>query len=188
MDLGPHDCLVYVFPTEGRVFAYDVSTKTWSQWYGWTAGRLGGWAPTAHYYWRAKNLHLVGLANGTIAQLTLSAHTDLGLPIYWRARTGFVDHGVSQPKEPLQAHLQFRRGQAESDDSAVDVTWRDDLGPFAAPLRQSLGTAGDVQPTIEVTPCGAPYRQRQWEVSSTAEDAIALVSARETYNVLEGVG
>jgi hypothetical protein len=188
MALSQHDCLTFVFPTEGRVFAFDVASKTWSQWYGWTAGRLGPWAPTAVYFWRARNMYLVGLANGTIAQLSFSAYTDLGAPIYWRARTGFVDHGVSQPKAPLQAHLQFRRGQATSDESAVNITWRDDLGGFAPALRQSLGTAGDVEPTIEVTPCGAPYRQRQWEVSSTAEDAIAMVSARETFDLLEGVG
>lgn len=190
MRLGAHDCLVFVFPTEGRVFAMDAASKSWSQWHGWTAGRLGPWAPTSHYFWRERGLHLVGLANGTIAQLTFSAYTDLGDPIAWRARTGFVDYGVSQPKAPLQAHFKFRRGQATSSDSVVDVTWRDDLGGFAPKLQVSLGTPGDGQdqPTVEVTPCGASYRQRQWEVSSTAEDAVAMVSARETFEVLEGVG
>lgn len=188
LKLGPHDLLTWVMPTEGRVFAYDQTTKGWSQWYGWTAGRLGPWAPTSFFFWRERGLHLVGLANGQIAQLSFSAYTDLGDPIFWRARTGFVDHGVSQRKAPLMAHFQFRRGEAQSEESAVDITWRDDLGGFQPALRQTLGTAGDVEPTVEVCPVGASYRQREWQVSSTAEDAIAMTAARETFDVLEGVG
>jgi hypothetical protein len=65
--LGPHDCLCWSLPTEGRLFALEMATKTWSQWYGWTTGRLGPWAPTSFYFWREQGLHLVGLANGTIA-------------------------------------------------------------------------------------------------------------------------
>ena len=93
---------------------------------------------------------------------------------------------MHQPKAPLQAHLQFRRGQASSSESAVEVTWRDDMGAFVPALRFSLGEPGDIaEPTVEITPAGAPYRQREWEVWSTAADAIALTSARETYDVLE---
>lgn len=182
-----HDCLAWVFPTEGRVFVYDPASETWGQWYGWTAGRLGPWAPTSFYYWRERGVHLVGLANGTIAELTFSTYTDLGAPIAWRARSGFNDRGTSTKKAPLMAHMQFQRGAATSDESAVEVTWRDDTGPFVAPLRLPLGTAGETQPTVEITPCGAPYAQRQWEISSTAEDAIAMTAARETYDLLEGV-
>lgn len=185
MLLGQHDCLTWVFPTEGRLFAYDMTSESWSQWHGWNQGRVGPWRPTAAFYWREAGIYLVGLANGTLAQLTFDAHTDLGDPIYWQARSGFVNHGVLQPKSPLQVHMQFRRGEATSEESAVDITWRDDLGDFAPKLRFPLGTAGDVQPTIEVTPAGAPYVQRQWEVSSTAADARALIGAREMYHTEE---
>lgn len=188
MNLAGHDCLCWVFPIEGRVFAYDTTSKTWGQWYGWTAGRLGPWAPTSFYYWQERGLLLVGMANGSIAELTFDAYTDLGAPIAWRARSGFVDHGASQMKAPLQAHMRFRRGEAATTTAAVEVTWRDDLGAWAAPLRLPLGTPGDAQPTTEITPCGTPYHQRQWEVSSTAAEAIAMTGARETYELLEGVG
>jgi hypothetical protein len=186
MLLGQHDCLTWVFPTEGRVFAYDMTSKAWSQWHGMLGGRMGAWRPTAAYYWREAGIYLVGLPNGMLAQLTFDAHTDLGDSILWRARSGFVTHGSLQPKSPLQVHMQFRRGEATSGDSAVDVSWRDDLGEWAPKLRYPLGTAGDVQPTIEITPAGAPYAQRQWEVSSTAADARAMISARELYHT-EGV-
>lgn len=185
LQAGQHDCLGWVFPTEGRVFAVEMSTKTWSQWHGWTAGRLGPWKPTSFYYWREKGLYLVGLANGTIARLSFQAYTDLGDPIFWRARSGFVDHGVGHQKAPLMAHFQFRRGGAVSSESSVGVTWRDDLGGFVPALSFSLGTAGDVEPTVEITPAGASYHQRQWELSSTAADAIAMVAARETFDTLE---
>ncbi len=185
MRLGQYDCLLFAFPTEGRLFALEMGTRTWSQWYGWTGGRLGPWRPTSFYYWREQGLYLVGLANGTIARLTFEAYTDLGDPIKWRARSGFVDHGVGSPKLPMWAHFQFRRGEAVSAQSSVNVTWRDDLGGFVPPLSFDLGAAGDAEPTVEVSPVGASYRQRQWELSSTADDAKAMISARETFNVAE---
>lgn len=188
MKLGAHDCLVWMLPTEGRTFAYEMQTKTWSQWYGWTAGRLGPWTPTSFYYWKEQGLHLVGLADGTIARLSFSAYSDLGSPIKWRARSGFVDHGAGTQKAPLMVHMQFRRGGATTTESAVEVTWRDDLGAFVPALSFPLGIEGDTEPTVEITPAGQSYRQRQWEVASTAADAIAMVRARETFDVLEGVG
>jgi hypothetical protein len=183
--LGAHDCLVWVFPTEGRVFLYDMSSKAWGESTGYLAGRRSGWMPTAAFNWIEQKTHLVGSSDGRLNELTFDAHGDMGDPILSVARSGFIDRGVMEPKLSHRAFFQFRRGEAQSEDSAVSVRFRDDLGGFGPATVMPLGTAGDSQPVVEIAPVGEPYRQREWEVSWSAEDAVSMTAAKETYEVQE---
>lgn len=183
--IGQHTLLCWSFPTEGRTFCYDTKTQSWHERRGWSRGRWMPYGVTSYLWWPERRLHLVGLADGSIAKIDPDAHTDLGDPIKWVARTGFSDAGDGRPKDPEAAYFTFRRGEAEDDSATVEIRWRNDLGPFTEPLSYPLGTAGDVAPTLQVEPAGEAYLQRQYEVSGTADAASVCAGAKERLTLLE---
>lgn len=69
--IGSFDLLIWTFPTVGRALAYDRITKKWAQFQGTdtATGQFIGWPVNSYAYWPDKNLHLVGLSNGTIGTL-----------------------------------------------------------------------------------------------------------------------
>lgn len=183
--IGAHDSLVWTFPTEGRAFCLEMTTRRWSERHGFEDGRWTAYPITSYLWWQEQNLHLVGLSNGQIAALSLDAYTDNGKKLRWVARTGFSDLGEPRAKDPIEAQLRVRRGDATADDSSIELRWRNDLGAFGRPIRFPLGGPGTVDPTVVVRPCGTPYRAREWELSSTAEEACVVTKAYEEFQVLE---
>ncbi len=105
--IGSHDLLYWVFPTEGRAFAYDMLSKRWAECRGWEDGTWAPWKAQSYHYWSARNLHLVGLDDGSIGRLTFDAHDDMGDTIKWVARSGFNDHGTPRPKRSKGQHSDF---------------------------------------------------------------------------------
>ncbi len=183
--LGNSDSLVWVFPTEGRCLAFDTTTRTWSERYAWRGGNWRPYAPTAHVYWDARRLHIVGMSDGTLAQLSREAYTDLDDDLKWVARSGFNDHGLPLMKEPLELQIRMRRGAASSATSSLQTRWRDDLGAFCAPESIALGEPGDYSHTETVRPYGSTYRARQLELSGTAADAYSIAKVIETFEELD---
>lgn len=182
--IGPHDLLVWTFPTDGRAFAFDMTTRLWAEFLGFTDGNYSPYLPTSYVYWPGYKLHLVGMPDGTIAKLSLDAHTDRGDVLKCTARTGFNDYGESRHKDPLVATFVFRRGEAASASSSVYVRWRDDLGGYCQPIKMPLGTAGETNdPAVEVRPAGQPYRQREYELEWTADEAFLMAKAYEEFEV-----
>jgi hypothetical protein len=181
---GLHDLLVWVFPTAGRTFAFDVKNKNWHERYAWKHGRWAPWTPTSFVRWNEKNLHLVGLADGSIAELSRSAYTDMGEPLMWLSRTGFDDKGDARLLKHAEAlTMVLRRGRADAT-AQLAVRWRNDNGPWKPPVMVTLGTPGDFNPVSRVRPCGS-YRTRQWEISGSSEAAHLLASAQETFSTEE---
>jgi hypothetical protein len=180
--MGNFDFLVWVFPTEGRTFAFEAKKGVWSEWRGWRDGRWQPWIPTSYTFWEEKNIHLVGLADGSIAELSLDANTDNGDTIRCIARGGFqrvpTDASTIQARD-LQLQL---RALNDSGDGTIDVRWRDGLGRFIRPLRKSFTAR---QPTVIISPAGAPYQQRQYEFAWDAESAVYLASATEALEEVE---
>ncbi len=183
--IGNHDLYAWVFPTDGRTFVLDRNSQTWSEWRRKEAGtgRWLPWAPTCYLYVESLRIHLVGMADGTIAELTLDAHTDLEDPISWKIRTGFKD--VTKRRHAVEARFTARRGEASSPTSSIAVSWRDDLGAFTPPIECSLGEPGDYTADIVVSPAGEPYRRRQWELSGSAADAYVIAAGKETFEEAE---
>lgn len=181
-DDGVQDLLVWVFPTDGRTFAYDARARRWSEWYAFVNGRWAAWAPTAFVHWHEMGLMLVGLDDGSIAELSRDAYTDLGEPLQWVARSGFSDRGDPGLRK-LADHVTIvmRRGNATADDN-LRLRWRNDLGGWRGNITLALGSPGDYNPVLRPGPCGS-YFTRQWELSGSAAAATMVAKALETFEV-----
>ena len=188
--LGVWDLLLWVFPTQGRGFCYDRTTSKWMGEFRTidASGNWLAWAPTSYAYVPGaspqQNVHLVGLANGTIAELTFAATDDLGTTLKAVSRTGFQNRGTFNWKECRYARLQFVRGSTAQPGPApvVELRYRDNLGNFRPVVSWSAGVAGDYNPIVEKFNLGV-YQQRQWELEWSGGGPFSLTGATETFNV-----
>lgn len=181
LNMDQFDCLVWVFPSDGRAFCVQQGGG-WSQWHGWSGGSLAPLPITAHHLHTDTKTHLVGTASGQIAKFDATAGTDLGATIKAHVRTGFQDRGTHKPKHCAEASFTFLRGQATGTEPEVALSWRDDLGGFCAPIRIGLGTTGDNVFTVRLNSLGV-YRAREWQMEFTDASDFVLASAEETFTV-----
>ena len=181
------DACVWFFPTSGRGFVYDLRGQRWSEWRSWNMA-TGEYAPpniTSAVAWPERNLFLVGLSTGQIAQLGIGTGSDLGTTVKVELVTGFVDHGTDNQKQHVQSVFTFKRGQAAQDSAApqVLVSWRDDTDSYVPPRIFTLGTGGDYVSDIPLRSTGV-YRRRQWKVEFTSAADFTFMGAREEFRVL----
>jgi hypothetical protein len=180
--IGQTDLLAWQFPTDGRTFAYQQGSG-WAQWSAWDEA-LGHtpWPVTAHYYWPSQRLHLVGTADGRIAQLSATAGTDLGDPIRAEVTTGFINHGTDAIKFTDGLRLTFRRSSTAASPSYALLSWRNDTGPFEEPRRIDLGSGTDYTIQRELRTLGG-YRRRQWQLTWPPEADFVLAGAEEEFSL-----
>jgi len=181
LNMDQFDCLVWVFPTDGRAFCYQQGGG-WSQWHGWSGT---GYAPLpvkAHHLYLATKTHLAGLANGMIAQFDVTAGTDLGEIIKAEARTGFQRRGTIAYKHCESLMLTFERGKSSAAEPFALLSWRDDLGGYCDPIRIGLGTTGDDVFTVALYSLGT-YRARDWRLEFTDAANYVLAGAEETFSI-----
>ncbi len=184
--IGSFDVLLWVFPTEGRAIYFEQLSQKWGEWRSWDGVDWTPWVGQSYVYWPEKNLHLVGLDDGNIGQLSLEATTELGETVKALCRTGFRDGGTLSRKLCQRLQVTLRRGFTATTEDVVpsaEIRYRDDLGAFSNPLTFSLG-AGDYTPTLERWGLGM-YRQRQYELSFTGAVEFVLVEAKETTQLAE---
>lgn len=178
------DVLCWQMPSDGRTFATQVGSG-WSQWHAWDTPHGHRLFPAKTvYYWEEENLHLVGLADGSIATLEGSANTDLGDTIKAEVVTGFLNRDTDAWKSCDVVRLSFKRGVAldSSFEPQVLLSWRDSQGAFCAPLRLGLGFVGDPIFTIECRTLGM-YRARQWKLEFTDAADFVLARVEETFSI-----
>jgi len=184
VDIDQFDCLVWVFPTDGRAFCY--AGGGWSQWQGWTNNQGYTTFPAkSHYFFDASNLHLVGLASGKIAKIDVGATDDMGDLLKAEVRTGFVNRGTDAWKDCHAVRLICKRGATAITAPIMRLSWRDDLGDFCSPINVSLGTSGQYVHTEELRGLGT-YRSRQWKVEMTDAADWILARVEEDYAISEG--
>lgn len=180
------DLFVWSFPTEETAIYYDRVTKKWGQFRSLDSnGEWTAWLPTSYMYWEAQNKHLVGLSNGTIAELTMDATTDMGQTLRGFARTGFMDLGTFNRKTCQRVDFQLRRDLADgatSTDPQVEYRYRDSLGEWSAPDFLTLG--GSYAPVVTKWSKGQ-FRQRQHEISFSNASDFVLAGATLTYETVE---
>lgn len=186
---GMWDMLVWIFPSEGRGFVYDQTTQKWQGEFrslNTSTGEWEGWIPNCYCFVPGatpqQNLHLVGMPNGTIAELTVNASDDMGQTIEAVARSGFQNRGTFTRKLCSMARVAMRRGATLPPAVAptVELRYRDDLGAFKPAIQWSMGQGGDYQPVQEKRNLGM-YRQRQWELSWTGGQSFVMTGATETF-------
>jgi hypothetical protein len=140
----------------------------------------------SYAYWAEKDLHLVGLSDGTIALLSLDATTELGETPVGVSQTGFDNAGTLVRKLCQRLQVQMKRGetlQGAATVPVVELAYRDDMGSFRPALQLSLG-AGDYQPTVEKWGLGM-YKQRQWRLTYSGTAEFMLAKAIATLEMAE---
>lgn len=184
--IGAYDILLWVFPTEGRAIYYEQISKKWGEWRSWDGVDWLPWIGRSYFYWPDRNLHLVGLEDGTIGVLSLEATTELGETVKAVSRTGFRDCGTKRRKHSAQLQVTMKRGATSTTAAIipeVEISYRDDLGDFSMPMGFSLG-AGDYAPTISRWGLGM-YRERQYQLQFSGAAEFVLTSATETVETAE---
>jgi hypothetical protein len=191
-NLGQFDVLVWVFPTDGRTFAFQRGGG-WAQWSGWEGSGHGRFPGTAHYYFHEQSRHLVGLPMEAIGYLDLSASSDY-VPdqsgssqklIKADVTTGFLNRGTDVTKTCKVLRLTVKPGATSSatTEPQLLVSWRDDPNKaFGEPRRVGLGTVGASGMVKELRTLGL-YRSRQWKVEFTDASDFVLARAEETYSL-----
>jgi hypothetical protein len=180
--IGPVDCLVWHFPTEGRSFAYQVGGG-WSQWSGWSGGNWAALSITSACLDPDGGRVLVGTSDGRLGVMELDQQTDFDEPVVAMVESGHLDRGTMNRKHCKAVRFKFRRGQHTENESVL-VSWRDDLGEWSEPLECELGDTGDTAPELVFRSLGV-YRSRQWRLQFSGAGQLALVSAEEEFEVLE---
>lgn len=182
---GPYDCMVWVFPTDGRAFAFQKGAG-WSEWLGWNDA-TNNWSPLviqSHFYSALHNRNLVGTTTGYVGKLTSSATTDLGTRIHAEVVTGFLGRGTDAKKHCECVRFSLRRGDTISQEPVAWLSWRDDPGAWGARIPISLGASSERTIVREFRSLGV-YRRRQWRFEFSGTEDITLVGANETFTVLE---
>lgn len=180
---GVADCLVWVFPTARRCFAYQIG-RGWSEWFG-TAG--ANWGPlnlgcVAERPYAGKTL--AGTLDGKVVSLTRSAQTDLGEAVVADVRTGFVNNGTDAIKHCLSVTMNLRRGTTSGSTSPVAwLSYRDGPGEAWRRVAVSLGSTNHALSVVRLPGFGT-YRRRQWRFEFSESD-LELVSAEEEFTVNE---
>lgn len=178
------------FPTDGRTLAYETKTKSWAEWRGYDTVRAGlgafggalAFRVTSAYFWEAKRIMLVGLANGQIAMLDPSATDDLGTPITAQVTSTFEDRKTSRLKQCSAVRLRFRRGGDSTGTAVALYSYRDNTGGFCEPYRITIGDSSDVEPVVEIRTLGT-YRQRQHRIVVDS-GAFSFADMDEDFTVL----
>ena len=189
MKFGRFDAVVFVFPTDGYGLFYDAALGNWGEWRAWD----GGYVPiqiTSTYNWSEQGVYLVGLSDGSIAQLDENTNTDMGDPIKVRLVSGFTNNGTMAKKDCRSLTLMFKRtwealpapaGGSLSASGHVRVWNRDDLGTWQHVADIELSS--DPSP-FEILRSLGVYRSRQWAVEYDGADEIQLVGAEEEFEAL----
>lgn len=182
---GPYDVMVWVFPTDGRAFAFQKGAG-WSEWLGWSDS-LANWRRLnigAHFFSNLDNTNYVGTNDGFVCTLTRDSQTDLGTRIPAEVVTGFLHRGSDAKKKCDCVRISLRRGEATGEAPVAFLSWRDDPGPWGERIPVSLGSSADRTVVLEFRSLGV-YRRRQWRFEFTGIEDITLVNASESFTILE---
>jgi hypothetical protein len=188
MRFARFDCVVWMFPTDGFGLIYDISSQTWCEWRAWNAGDEPV-TITSAYNWAEQNVFLVGLSDGSVAQLDDQETTDLGAPIIVELVSGFTSHSTSAQKACKTLMLSFKRtwsalpapANGLSPSGHVRVSMRDNEGAWK--IIKDIELSSSSEPCLQIRSLGV-YRTRQWRIQYTGRDEVQLVSAQEEYEVL----
>jgi hypothetical protein len=183
---GAVDALVWVFPSDGRTFAFQRGGG-WAQWSSWNAAS-NGWgqfAVSALTTEVSTGANIVGTLDGRVGELRNSEHTDLGSAINAHVTTGFINHDTSRRKNCRAVRVVMKRGANPGPNAPVaQLTWRDGLGDWGQPLMISLGDHSERDIVVQLRSLGV-YRERQWRFTFMGNEELVLGSVIETFDVLE---
>lgn len=185
--LGPVDALCWCSPTDGRTFAYQASSKSWSIWMGYRSSDPSGASFRRWPVWCSARVPetgemLVGIeslgSDGTVAKLSNRAFRDgFTGPIVARVDTGFIDRGTSGRKLCRALRMSWRG--TPTTDTEVFIQWRDDNGPWEPQRQVEIGYNSEcILRSLGV------YRRRQWRITFQSDSELVLARAEEEFELL----
>ncbi len=184
-DLG--GVLVWVFPTAGRTFAYDYTSKKWQERNYYTAPSSGTWPVSCHSYWNSQNLNLVGItSSATVCQLDTAARQDLGGTMVAERITGWTDFGTANRKRSTRLQVCMRRGTAPlaATDGQLEIAVADDGRGWSTFKTITTGQPSDQQMTKPLH-FGGIFRKRRYWIRYSGTDDMSLVSLHDDVDDLE---
>ncbi len=140
---GPYDVMVWVFPSDGRAFAFQKGAG-WSQWMGWNEGTQN-WAAfigSSHFYSSLHARNYLGTTTGFVGKLTSGASTDLGTRIKSEVMTGFLGRSSDCKKHCRVVRFSLRRGE-ERTEEPVTTKVISDFQQMAPTLEDGMGSYTD---------------------------------------------
>lgn len=183
--IGQYDCLVWTFPTDGRTFVYQIGSG-WSQWSApASANQIHGPFVVRSHALHGSGVNLVGQSIGNIQELSLDANTDSGGTIPAYVETGYINRETDARKQCKCLRFSLLRGETTGGEAPVAYFgWRDQPGAWDARLPIDIGDTGDTEIVVQFHSLGV-YRRRQWFFEFSGTDELVLVSATETFEVIE---
>lgn len=175
--LGQYDCILWTFPTDKVQFCYQIGGG-WSRWGTRDEGNWKILPAKSFAFDRSTEQNLVG-TTGRLAEWSISATTDLGVPVTAFAQSGYMNRDSDNRKSCDSLKLSFDRPTATDDTVVGTLRWRDEDGAWASPLELVLPATGNV---LVFNSLGT-YRRRQWEIEFTASEEITLVAATESFTI-----
>lgn len=181
------DLLVWVFPTAGEAFVYNVPEKKWRRWNSWDGIqaqgplRVSSAAQDISRGWIIVTDPLY--ENLWTLDPTSETDTGPGQPIVADLITKRIDWDVDKRKRRLRTLVYVKRGTAAqdaADTGYLECAKRDDEGDWSAPKRLNLGRAGDYTSSATWYP-GGIYRRTQYRFRYSSGLDIALSRAIESF-------
>lgn len=187
-DTDRNGCLVWVFPTEGRTWAYDYNASKWSEratYDGVSAN--AAWPVATHAFWDAQNINIVG-ASGTagLYQLNTDVRQDLGGTILAELVTGWQDFGTDYWKRSARVRVVMRRGTTplSATSSQLEVAVEDDAKGWSDFKVIDLGQPYDTLSSIDLR-FGGVFRRRRYWLRYSGTDNVSIAKLADDVTDLE---
>lgn len=179
--------LVVRFPTARRTFVYDMERKSWRERDYYAAPFHADFPVSAHVYWPALNVDLMGssLSGGGLMTLntdatSASSRQDLGGPLVSEFTTGWQDFGTAERKQSSEIRLVMRRGTAAqgATPGILEIRRQCDDGPWSDWQHVSLGTPSQYQQVRRIF-MRRIFRRCRYGVRYSSTDNTAIVSLHD---------
>ncbi len=183
-----NDCLVFVFPTAGRTWAYDMGSKKWAErgiYDGVSAN--GPYAVIASVYWPALNLSVCA-RTGTLglSQVSTDVRSDYGSTLLAELITGWTDGGTANRKRSARLRVAMRRGTATlgAAGGQLEVAVQNDGLGWSGFKPIDVGQPSDQQQSKDVR-LGGVFRRRRYWLRYAGTDEVSIAGLYDDLEDLE---
>lgn len=161
--------VVYVFPSEGKVWSVDLKNKQWTEWRGFNNGWIRPQLNVLFYVKSQDTTYAADHQTGRVWKLSETVKTEAG-GIFKRQRTfSHKDNGAKIRKQANGLKLNVDRSVTEYEGTpsqinpTVELRWKDDNKDWSEYRQGRFGEVGNNRDYIDFRRLGI-YRNRQYEM------------------------
>ena len=174
--------LQFVSSTNCPCLVYDIELGQWYQWGYYSAGAYQRW-PIRGICTADNGIWYAGdYGDGLIHKIT--GTQDLGVDIYTRLRTDFIDRGAPDTyKFCNEITLLMKRSSTAATAKTISVRYRDDgTQTWSTAVTAAIEAASTTELKVNLRRLGR-YKRRQWEFLISDATVASLVGAWERFEV-----